>query len=113
MRARRVGRNAAVEQPRQQMAERAEPAQDGGDQAAHQRTVTVGQRFQGGMGAGAFELVVEGAAPVQHAVEDVSGNSPCRQARHFGGDCESLWRHGGKNVLAGQCDVMLRLMPSQ
>ena len=99
LRARRVSRNSAVEQAREQMTERAEPAQDGGDQPAHQRTVAVGERFQPGMRAGALELVVEGAVTMQHTVQNVSGNPPCREARHFGGDCESLWRHGAEMFL--------------
>ena len=51
LRARRVGRNAAIEQPRQQMAERAEPAQDGRHQPPHQRAVAIGQCLQSGMRA--------------------------------------------------------------
>jgi hypothetical protein len=65
------------------------------------------------MDAGALELVVERTVPVQHTVQDIRGNPPCRKAGYFGSDCESLGGHGVKNVLAVLCDVMLRLMPSQ
>ena len=80
LRPRRVGRDTAIEQPRQQMAERAEPAQDRRHQTAHQRAVAVGQRFQRRMRAGAVELVVECAMLVEDAVENVGRDSPCREA---------------------------------
>ena len=78
LRARRVGRNAAIEQPRQHMAERAEPPQDGRHQPAHQRAVAIGERLQSGMRAGAVELVIEGAMLVQHAVENIRRDPPRR-----------------------------------
>ena len=71
----------------------------GGDQPAHQRAVAIGERFQSGMGAGAFELVIECAATVQYAVEDVGGNPACRQTGHFSGNGETLWRHAAKMFL--------------
>jgi hypothetical protein len=83
LRARRVGRNAAVEQPREQMTERAEPAQDGRNQPAHQRAVAIGERLQGRMGGRPVELVVEGAVLVQHAVQDIGGDPPRRETGHF------------------------------
>ena len=89
LRARRVGRNAAIEQARQQMAERAEPPQDRRDQPPHQRAVAIGERFQSGMGAGAVELVVEGAVLVQHAVENVGRDPPRRETGNFGRNCKS------------------------
>jgi len=36
---------------------------------------------------------------VQHAVEDVGGNASCRKAGYFGGDGESLCRHGAEMFL--------------
>ncbi|MGY2931232.1 hypothetical protein ACVWZ6_000834 [Bradyrhizobium sp. GM6.1] len=93
LRARRVGGNALVEQAGQHMAERAEPAQHGGDQAAHQRAVAVGERLQSGMGAAAVELLVKCAVLVQHAVDDVGGNPPRRETGHFGWRSETLRRH--------------------
>ena len=89
LRARRIGRNAAIEQPRQHMAERAEPPQDGRHQPPHQRAVAIGQRLQSGMGAGAVELVVERAVLVQHAVENVRCDPPRRETGHFGRYCKS------------------------
>ncbi len=56
------------------MAQRAEPAQDGRDQPAHQRAIAVRQRLQSGMRRRSVELVVEHAPLVQHAVEDISRN---------------------------------------
>ena len=96
LRARRVGRNAAIEQSRQQMAERAEPPQNRRHQPPHQRAVAVGKRFQGRMRARAVELVVERAVLVQDAVENVGGDPPCRQTGHFGRYCKSLRRHGAE-----------------
>jgi hypothetical protein len=93
LRPRRVRRDAAVEQARQQMAERAEPPQNRRHQAAHQGAVAVGERFQSGMGAGAVELIVEGAVLVQHSVEDVGRDPPCGEAGHFRRYCESRRGH--------------------
>ena len=84
LRARRVGRDAAIEQPRQHMAERAEPPQDRRHQPPHQRAVAIGQRLQSGMRAGAVELVVERAMLVQHAVKNIRCDPPRRETRHFG-----------------------------
>ncbi len=41
------------------------------------------------MGAGAIELIVEGAVFVQHAVENVGGDPSRREAGHFGRNCKS------------------------
>ena len=71
------------------MAERAEPPQDRRDQPPHQRAVAIGERFQSGMGAGAVELVVEGAVLVQHAVENVGRDPPRRETGNFGRNCKS------------------------
>ena len=94
LRARRVGRNAAIEQPRQHMAERAEPPQDRRHQPPHQRAVAIGQRLQSGMRAGAVELLVERAVLMQHAVENIRRDPPRRETGHLGWQCESLRRHG-------------------
>ena len=75
------------------MPERAQPPQDGRHQPPHQGAVAVGQRFQSGMGGGAVELVVEGAALVQHAVQNIRRDPPRREAGHLGGRCESYRRH--------------------
>ena len=87
------------------MAERAEPAQDGRHKTAHQRAVAVGQRFQRGMRAGAVELVVERALPVQHAVDNVGRDSPCREAGYVRAGEGALRGHGAemfsRNVLMG------------
>ena len=84
LRARRIGRDAAIEQARQQMTERAEPPQDRRHQPPHQRAVAIGERLQSGMRACAVELVVEGAMLVQHAVENVGRDPPRRETGHFG-----------------------------
>ena len=73
------------------MTERAEPAQDRRHQPPHQRAVAIGQRLQAGMGAGAVELVVEGAMLVQYAVENIGRDPPRGEAGHFGRYCE-FWK---------------------
>ena len=83
LRARRVAWDAAIEQPREQMTERAEAAQDRCHQSSHQRAVTIGKRLETWMGAGTVELIVEGAMLVQHAVEDVGRDPPRSEAGHF------------------------------
>ena len=75
------------------MAERAEPAQHGRDQAAHQCAVAVGERLQSGMGAAAVELLVKRAVLLQHAVDDVGGDPPRRETGHFGWRGETLRWH--------------------
>ena len=89
LRTRRVRRDTAIEQARQQMAERAEPPKNRRHQPPHQGAVAIGQRLQAGMGACAVELVVEGAVLVQYAVEYISRDPPCRETGHFGRYCES------------------------
>ena len=89
LRPRRIRWDAAVEQARQHMAERAEPPQDGRDQPPHQRAVAVGQRFQSGMGAGTVELVVEGAVFMEDAIENVGRDSPRGETGNFGRGCKS------------------------
>ena len=49
----------------------------------------IGQRFQPGVGAGALKLVVQRAALVQHAVQDIGRNPPRREAGNFGRNCKS------------------------
>jgi len=49
------------------------------------------------MGGGAIELVVEGAALVQHAVQNIRRDPPRGEAGHLGGGCESDRRHEGAN----------------
>jgi hypothetical protein len=71
------------------MAERTEPPKNRRHQPPHQGAVAIGQRLQAGMGAGAVELIVQGAVLVQYAVEYVSRDSACRQTGHFGRYCES------------------------
>ena len=92
--ARRVGRDAAIEQPRQHMPERAEPAQDRCHQPPHQGAIAIGQRLQRWMRADAVELIVKGAVLVQDAIEDVRRDPACRETGHLGWPCESLSGHG-------------------
>jgi hypothetical protein len=67
------------------MAERSEPAQDGGHQPPHQRAVAIGERLQGGMGGSAVEMIIESAMLVQDAVQNVSRDPPRRETGDFGG----------------------------
>ena len=69
---RRVGRQPAFERGCEQMAQRAEPPQHGGDQAAHQRAVALGQLAQRRL---IFELFVERTLAPQHAVENLGGDA--------------------------------------
>ena len=61
----------------QQMAQRADPAQHGRDQLAHQRAVAIGKRREARMRLRAVELAVERPVAAQHVVEDVGGNASC------------------------------------
>ena len=97
LRTRRIGGNAAVQQPGQHVPQRSQPPKDGRHQPPHQGAVAVGQRLQPGMGGGAVELVVERAALVQHAVENIRRDPPRRETGHLGGRCESYRRHEGAN----------------
>jgi hypothetical protein len=83
LRAWRIGRDAAIEQAREQMTERAEPPQDRRHQPPHQCAVAIGERLQSGMSARAVELIVEGAMLVQHAIENISCDPACREPGHF------------------------------
>src|ERR1700760_3562870 len=75
------------------MTERAEPAQDGRDQPAHQCAIAVGERLQCGMSGGALKLLIERAMLVQPAVEHIRRDPPRREAGHFGRSSESLRWH--------------------
>ena len=94
LRARRIGRDAAIEQPRQHMAERAEPPQNRRHQPPHQGAVAIGERLQSGMRGGAIELLVERPVLVQHAVKNIRCDPPRRKTGHFGWQGKSLRRHG-------------------
>jgi hypothetical protein len=94
LRARRVGGDAAIEQPRQHMAEGAEPPQDRRHQAPHQGAVAIRKRLQSGMRGRAVELLVERPVLVQHVVKNICCDPPRRETGHFGRQCESLRRHG-------------------
>ena len=81
--ARRVGRETFFEQAAEQVAQRAEPAQHGRGQPPHQGPVAVGQAGQAEMGAFAGKLFVERHTLAQHAVNNVRGDAPGREARDF------------------------------
>ncbi len=80
---RRLRRRTVLEHAGDQMAQRAEPANDGRDQRPRQRAVAVGERGKSRMGAGAVELVVERAAAAQHRLEDIGGDAPGGEALHL------------------------------
>ena len=82
--ARRVGRHALGHQLAEQMPQRAEPAQNRGDQAAHQRAIAVGQRGEAGVSGAAGQLLVERNLLAQHAVDDVGGDPAGGKAGDFG-----------------------------
>ena len=96
LRARRVGRNAAVEQPRQHMAQRSQPPQNGRHQPPHQRAVAVGQGFQSGMGAGASSW----SSRVRRLCSTPSRMSAAiRRAARPGTSVGGANRNGGMKVL--------------
>src|SRR5258708_3290084 len=76
------------------MSQRPQPSQNGRDQPAHQGAVAIGQRFQSGMRACTFELVVEGSLLAQYAAQNVRRDSPCREAGYVGWLGEFQWRDG-------------------
>ena len=94
LRARRIRGDAAIEQPRQHVAERAEPPQDRRHQPPHQGAVAIGERLQSAMRAGALELLVQRPMLMQHAVEDIGCDPPRREPGHLGWQGVSLRRHG-------------------
>ena len=114
LRARRVGRDAAIEQPRQHMAERAEPPQNRRHQPPHQGAVAIGKRFQSGMGGGAVELFVKRAVLMQDAVKNIRRDPPRRETGHLGWQGESLRRHGAGTSRKDRMAIRASaLMPSE
>ena len=67
------------------MAQRADAAQHGRDELAHQRAVAVGERRKPRMRFGAVELGVERAMAAQHVVEDVGGDAARGETGNFRG----------------------------
>ena len=67
------------------MPQRADPAQHGRDQLAHQRAVAIGKRGKPGMRVGAVELGIERTPPPQHVVEDIGRDAAGRETGNFGG----------------------------
>ena len=67
------------------MPQRADPAQHGRDQLAHQRAVAIGKRRKPGMRVGAVELGIERTLPAQHVVEDVGGDAAGGETGNFRG----------------------------
>ena len=107
-RALRIGRHAAIEQPRQHEAQRAETAQHGRDQPAHQRAVAVAQGLHCGMRGRTVELIVQRAAPHQHVVDDV-GSDPARgKSRRVGRRSEFRLSHKVRSNFRGreQCEAI-------
>ena len=91
--ARRVLRQAALQQQAEEMAQAAEPPQHDRDQRPDQRTVAIRQAGKTGLDIRAFKLLVERTASPQHAVDDVGGDAPNGEAGRIG------WRLG--HALAG------------
>src|SRR5579859_674524 len=95
------------------MAKRAQPPQDGCDQPAHQSAVAIGKTFQSGVGGSAVELLVERAALVQDAIENVGRNPPRRKTWYFRRQSKTLRRHGARTscFLAQQFACQLGIRP--
>ena len=81
--ARRFGRKALVEKSAEQMAQGAEPPQNGGGEPAHQRAVAIGEPGQAGVGGFARQLFVERDFPPQDAIENVGGDPSGSEAGDF------------------------------
>ena len=86
--ARRVGGKSALEELAEQMAQRAEPAQHGRDELAHQRAVAVGERREARMRS-ASSSPIERPLAAQHVVEDVGGDAAGGETGHFRRRCTS------------------------
>ena len=69
---RRIRGEAAIEEPPEQVPQCPEPAQHRSDQAPHQCAVALGQRSE--TGGPVIQLLVEGTAAAQHAVEQIGGD---------------------------------------
>ena len=67
------------------MPQRADAAQHGRDQLAHQRAVAIGERREPGMRFGAVQLGVERTTAAQHVVEDIGGDAAGGETGNFGG----------------------------
>ena len=66
------------------------------------RAVAVREGLQSGMRGGAVELIVEGAALVQHAIEDVSPDPTRGEAGNLGGRGELRWLHALQTSMWGK-----------
>ena len=66
------------------MAQRAEPAQRGRHDVAHQRAVALGQHADAEHGLLVLELLVERTSATQHAVENIGRDPPGSETRRFG-----------------------------
>ena len=64
------------------MTQGAETAQHRRDQRPRQRTVAFGKGGKSGIGGDAIELFVERSVSAQHAIDDIGGDAPGRQARN-------------------------------
>ena len=114
LRPRGVVGKSALEQMFDQIAKRAEPAQHGRHQAAHQRAIAVCEPGELELRGLVLDLLVERPPPAQDAIEDVSGDAARRQPRGFGpgdyrpqGPRREAWPHGP----AGAGAAELRLKP--
>ncbi len=77
---RRLRGRTAIEKQRDEMAQRAEPAQHRRDERARKRAVALGQVRQSPDCAPApSSIVIERAVAAQHAVDDVGGDAARRE----------------------------------
>ena len=80
---RRLRGRTPFQKKRDEMAQRAEPAQHRRGERPRERAVALGKRGKAeGSGTGAVQHPIERTAPTQHAVDDVGGYAPGRKARH-------------------------------
>ena len=82
-----VGGKTACKPTTEEMAQRTETAQYRRRQGAHQRPVAIRQSSKIGMRCAIFELLIQGPATAQHAIEDVGGDSARGKAGRLNSGC--------------------------
>jgi hypothetical protein len=82
-----VGGKAPCKPTTEQMTQRTETAQYRRHQGAYQRPVPIRQSSKIGMRCAIFELLIQGPAAAQHAIEDLGGDSARGKAGRINSGC--------------------------
>ncbi len=75
-------RRAPLEKEIQQIAQRAEPAQDSCDQRPRERAVALGERGKCRVRIDAVKLLIERTMTAQHAIDDFGRDAPGGETGH-------------------------------